>query len=249
MWIFFFFFFFPFVLFAEIEQLKLHILSKIPHSLPAFTQGLSIEEDHLYESTGLYGQSSVRQIDLSTGRVIKFSYVSKELFGEGLAALSDKIIQVTWKEGKALIYDRLSFKLDHTITYSGEGWGLCKEGENLWMSNGTSLLTERNGKTFLPLRTLNVVYHEKPLLFLNDLESVGTHLFANVWGENVIVRIDKGTGNVTAEIDAAPLLGQLGGRKLSSDEVLNGIAYRKKTDTFILTGKNWPYFFEVKFVP
>lgn len=240
---------YPPPLVAHIERFNVEVIAKIPHDLPAFTQGLAIEEDQLYESTGLYGQSSLRVLNILTGEVIRRLSLHPHMFAEGIAVFPNRIIQITWKERQALIYERRGLKLQQTLFYSGEGWGLCRDGNTVWMSNGTSLLTQRDLKNFSSLRTIRVHHQGVFLDRLNDLECVGNDLYANVWQKNWIVRINKATGEVTGIIDASSLLSSTEKRSLGPDNVLNGIAFRPKTKTFFLTGKDWPWIFEVRFIP
>jgi glutaminyl-peptide cyclotransferase len=224
------------------------VISKLPHELPAFTQGLAIEEDRLYESTGLYGQSSLRVLNILTGEVMRNLPIASHLFTEGIAVSSRHIIQITWREQQALVYDRSTLTLQHILSYAGEGWGLCRDGPTVWMSNGTATLTQRDLATFALLKTLQVYYKDALIENLNDLECVGNSLYANVWQKNWIVRIDKSTGEVTGIVDASSLLSNVEKKRLHANEVLNGIAFRSKTGTFFLTGKGWPWIFEVRLI-
>lgn len=239
---------FPILLQASVERITLQVISKLPHELPAFTQGLAIEEDQLYESTGLYGQSSLRILNILTGKVMRRQSLDSNMFAEGIAILPNHVIQITWKERQALLYEKNTWKLQQIFFYSGEGWGLCRDGDSVWMSNGTSLLTQRDLKTFASLRTIRVQLNGDFFEHLNDLECVGNNLYANIWQKNWILRIDKITGEVTGIIDASTLLSQFEKRKLLLDHVLNGIAFRPKTNTFFLTGKEWPWIFEVRLI-
>lgn len=239
----------PLFLNANIDLFLPLVISKLPHELPAFTQGLAIESDQLYESTGLYGQSSLRILDILTGKVLYKLFMPSTIFAEGIAAFPNQLVQITWKEQRALIYDRNTLKLQQTLFYEGEGWGLCPDGNTIWMSNGTSRLIQRDRLTFSLLKTLQVSLDGHPLENINDLECVGNHLYANIWKKNWIARIDKLTGEVTGIIDASSLLSDSEKARLSLEEVLNGIAYRAKTNTFFLTGKEWPWIFEVRLVP
>jgi len=234
---------------AGVDRLIPQVISKLPHDLPAFTQGLAIEGDQLYESTGLYGQSGLRLLNISSGEVMQNHFLSSHVFAEGIAAFPHQIIQITWKEQKAFVFDRSTLKLQQTLSYLGEGWGLCRDGETVWMSNGTSTLTQRDLATFSPLKTLQVRYNDQLLDHLNDLECVGEHLYANVWMKNWIVRIDKSTGKVTGFIDTSSLLSPVETSRLGPNEVLNGIAFRPERETFFLTGKEWPWIFEVRLIP
>lgn len=234
-----------------VENLIPVIISKIPHEGKPFTQGLAIEEGLLYESTGLYGQSSLRCLDPATGRVMQQFPLSSHLFAEGVAAFADQLFQVTWRDQSAFVYDRHSFKLMHTFPYQGEGWGLCRDSEQnkLWMSNGTALLIQRDPHNFAIQKTLQVNWKGKPVRHLNDLECVGNELYANIWLKDSIIRIDKQTGEVTGVIDASRLLTPQEKKGLAPDGILNGIAFRPETETFFITGKLWPWIFEVQFVP
>lgn len=230
----------------EIENLHFSVVSKLRHHLPAFTQGLSIHEGKLYESTGLYGQSSLRELDMLTGKILQKIPLPFYHFAEGIACHQNQLIQLTWQSGKALVYDSRNLIHHSTFSYQGEGWGLCPDEGTVWMSNGSSLLTQRNATTFEPIRNVEVQMNGKPLKFLNDLECVGDHLYANVWYKNWIARIDKLTGEVDGIIDTSYLLTEFEKANLSAEDVLNGIAYSQYTNTFFLTGKNWPWIFEVK---
>ena len=233
---------------SEVARLVPMVITKIAHALPAFTQGLAIDEDQLYESTGLYGQSTIRLLNISTGEVIRGSPLSSNLFGEGIAVFPDQIIQLTWKELQTIVYDRNTLKIKHILFYSGEGWGLCRDENTVWMSNGTSVLTQRNIETFSIIKTLDVHLMGRQMNDLNDLECVGNFLYANVYGKNDILQIDKLTGAVSAVIDASSLLSRGEKGRLNQNQVLNGIAFRPKNGTFFLTGKEWPWIFEVRFV-
>lgn len=230
---------------ANLERLEIVVVSKIPHDTSAYTQGLAIEQNLLYESTGLYGQSTLRCIELPSGRVSKTHPLSIHIFAEGIAAFPDHLLQISWKEQQAFIYERETLSLLKTLSYQGEGWGLCRDGESVWMSDGTSVLTLRDPGTLKILKKLKVRYNGRPLVNLNDLECVDNDLYANVWMKNFIVRIDKQTGDVLGLIDASSLLSPEERGRLSFDDVLNGIAYRPATGTFFLTGKRWPWIFEV----
>lgn len=233
----------------SVERLIPQVISKIPHTLPAFTQGLAIQENRLYESTGLYGQSSIRLLDIQTGQILQKIILHPRIFAEGIAIVRNKLIQLTWKSGQAFVYSLPALQ-EGLLFYEGEGWGLCADadGEAVWMSNGTSILTKRSAGDFCPLQTISVTLEGKPLDLLNDLACVGNNLYANVWQENWLVKIDKSTGKVTAMIDVSALLSPKEQALLQPGHVPNGIAYRSETGTFYLTGKEWPWIFEVYFV-
>jgi glutamine cyclotransferase len=228
------------------ERLKVKVLSTRPHDPEAFTQGLVLQGGTLYESTGLYGKSSLREVDPKTGAVKRKVAVPAEYFAEGLALVGDRLLQITWKEEKALVYDRAGFKPAGEFRYDGEGWGLCSDGTRLVMSDGSDRLTFRDPKTFAVLSILNVTLAGKPANQLNELECVDGTIYANVWQTDDILRIDPRDGRVTAVVDASGLLTP---EERGKTDVLNGIAWNPVTKTFLITGKLWPKMFEVQFVP
>lgn len=218
-----------------------------PHDPEAFTQGLLLENGLLYESTGLYGRSSLREVDPVSGSVLRKKDLDPGLFGEGLALVGDRLIQLTWRAERALIYDLETFEPLGSFRYRGEGWGLCYDGEELWMSDGSSSLTVRDPDTFEVRRRVPVTAEGEPVDLLNELECVGPHVYANVWQTDGIVRIDKSNGKVGALVDAAGLLSAEQRAGLSADAVLNGIAYDPDNDLFLVTGKLWPLLLAVRF--
>lgn len=229
---------------AELEP---EVLERLPHDSSAFTQGLLWENGLLYESTGLYGRSSVREVDPATGEVLRVLQLDDSLFGEGLALVEDRLIQLTWRAGTALVYDLETFEPRGNFSYDGEGWGLCFDGEMLWMSDGSSTLVARDPDTFEVEGRVQVELDGEPVTRLNELECVGEYVYANVWQADDIVRIRKENGRVDAVIDAAGLLTPQLRAVLSPDAVLNGIAYDPRSDRFLLTGKLWPAIFAVRF--
>jgi glutaminyl-peptide cyclotransferase len=235
------------------ERLKVEVLSTRPHDRNAFTQGLFLFEGSLYESTGLYGRSSVRQVEPTTGTVLREQALAPEYFGEGMTNVGEQLIQITWQEGFAPKYDIRTFQPQGSFNYSGEGWGICYDGSQLVMSDGSSNLFFRNPDTFDVIGQVSVTLDGRSVAQLNELECVGDQVYANVWQTDNIVRIDKQTGRVTALINAAGLLNpeDMATRNDVSarPDVLNGIAYDVETDTFLITGKLWPKLFQVRFVP
>jgi glutaminyl-peptide cyclotransferase len=229
-----------------VERLRVQVVRSYPHDRAAFTQGLLLDEGRLFESTGLVGESSLREVELTTGRVIRKVDVPPPIFAEGLAVVGDNLIQLTWQNGRALIYNKRTFARAGDFTYKGEGWGLCPAGSELVMSDGSATLTFRRPGDFGVIRTINVTMDGQRLDALNELECVGGDVYANVWMRDLIVRIDAKTGRVTQRIDAPNLLSPL--ERSSSDMVLNGIAYDAQDQTFLITGKLWPKLFRVKFV-
>jgi len=230
-------------------QLRAEVLESYPHDPGAFTQGLVLRGGVLYESTGLYGRSSLREIELTTGKVLRRVELPPDLFGEGLALAGGTLIQLTWREGVAPTYDLATLARTGQFTYSGEGWGLCFDGTQLIQSDGTHRLIFRNPATFAVTPQLAVTLHGEPLTALNELECVGDSVYANLWQTDRIVEIAKLNGSVRATIDASGLLAPAERAALGHGAILNGIAHDPAGPTFLLTGKLWPKLFRVRFVP
>jgi len=230
----------------EAQALTVKVLAEHPHDPGAFTQGLLWYRGKVFESTGQFGQSGVRRVELPTGNVELGTSVSSDLFGEGLAEFDHQLIQLTWKNGKALYWDLATLKPIKEVAYEGEGWGLCFDGNRLVMSDGSDRLTFRDPKSFAEVGHVDVRKDGTVVRNLNELECVDGQVYANIWQYDYIARIDPETGNVTGWIDAASLLSPAERR---GTDVLNGIAYVPDTKRFLLTGKNWPKLFEVQFVP
>ena len=228
------------------EHRKARVLASVPHDAAAYTQGLVWSEGTLYESAGQYGQSSLRQVDPKTGKVLRSVQLPPRYFGEGLARVGDRLIQLTWQEGTALVYDLATFERRGELPYSGEGWGLCYDGQRLIQSDGSNRLTFRDPATFATTGGVNVTLDGRPAMQLNELECVDGVIYANVWQTEDILRIDPKDGRVTAVIDASGLLAPQERRMV---DVLNGIAWDPAKKTFLITGKLWPKMFEVTFVP
>ena len=229
----------------EVRSLRVDVLRELSHERDAYTQGLVWWNDQLFESTGREGESTLRQLDPQTGQVERRIDVPDQYFGEGLALVDRRLIMLTWRAERAFIYDRDSFELGETFRYRGEGWGLCYDGDRLVMSDGSDRLAFRDPDTFEPVGEQRVRLRGQPLRNLNELECVDGMVYANVWEEDFLVRIDPRTGWVTDYIDAA---GLLQGVDRVGAEVLNGIAYDQTAETFYITGKWWPKMFEVRFV-
>ena len=230
---------------GEVIYMVPEVVGTRPHDANAFTQGLILYNGFLYESTGLYGQSSLRQVNPQTGEVIQFVPLAETYFAEGLERVEDRLIQITWREQTAFVYDINTFALLNTFSYAGEGWGLCYDGLDLYMSNGSDSLTVRDPETFAVRSEIPVTLDGQPVVRLNELECVGNTVFANIWQTDTIVQIDKGSGQVVAVIDATGLLTV---EERTTTDVLNGIVYQPETNTFLITGKLWPKIFEVHFV-
>jgi glutaminyl-peptide cyclotransferase len=229
-----------------VERLVLQVVSTRPHDPGAFTQGLVWHKGKLYESTGQYGGSSLRRVNPATGQVEHRVDLAPAYFAEGLALAGDRLIQITWQEQAAFVYGLADFARVGEFHYTGEGWGLCYDGTNLVMSDGSDRLTFRDPRTFATIREVRVRLGATPVQRLNELEWVDGKIYANIWQSEEIVRIDPETGEVEAVIDASGLLAP---EERYGTDVLNGIAYVPASKTFLITGKLWPKLFEVKLVP
>ena len=232
---------------GAVEQLVVKVLEVYPHDPTAYTQGLVWDGGVLYEGTGLYGKSTLRRVDPESGLVLDKKTLDHNFFGEGLALVRDRLVQLTWKAGVAFVYELGTLEVVDEYGYNGEGWGLAFDGrDRLVMCDGSSRLTYRDPEDFRWLSTLEVTLRGEPLTLLNELEFAEGELYANIWQQEKIVRIDPESGRVTAEIDAR---GLLDARESAMVDVLNGIAYDPLSKTFLLTGKFWPKRFRVVFVP
>lgn len=223
------------------------VVHAYPHDTDAFTEGLVFINNRLFESTGLNGQSTLREVDLATGKILRAAPLDREYFGEGLAVLGTKAYQLTWQTHKGFVYDLDTFKVEKEFTYTGEGWGLTTDGKSLIMSDGTSQIRYLDPDTFAVQRTITVKREGQPVDQVNELEYIHGEIYANVWKTNTILRIDPQNGNVTGVIDFSGLL-PLEDRRYNTD-VLNGIAYDAATDRLFVTGKDWDKLFEVRLKP
>lgn len=222
------------------------IKNRYPHDPQAFTQGLLVGPDgDFYEGTGLNGHSELRRVDIPTGKVKTSSKLDSKYFGEGLALLHDKLVQLTWQSKVALLYDFKNFKPAGTWKYDGEGWGLTTRGDQFLMSNGSSTLTWRDPKDFHATGSIKVTDGGKAVGLLNELEWIDGDIWANVWQSDYIAVIGPEDGKVKAWVD---LRGLLSPAQLSKTDVLNGIAWDPKGKRLFITGKLWPTVFEVEIV-
>lgn len=228
-----------------LAELGYELEQTLAHDAEAYTQGLIVRGESFFESTGRLGHSELREVEVATGRVVRSRALPDTLFGEGLAMVGDKLVQLTWKAGLAFVYDAATFEVADTLRYEGEGWGLCHDGMSLFMSNGSGALTRRDPATFQVQEEIRVTKDGFSVRDLNELECVGEHVWANVYLSDHIYRIDKGTGQVTGELDAYGL-SVASGRPADAGAVLNGIAYDKTGGSFYLTGKLWPTIFRVR---
>lgn len=222
------------------------VVASYPHDPNAFSQGLVITDGVLYEGTGTFGESSLRRVDLKTGKVEQHVPLNQEYFGEGITVVGDKIYQLTWKNRLGIVYDRETMTPASSFRYSGEGWGLTTDGKELILSDGTATLR------FLSLETLDVVRRVQvrtasgPVEQLNELEYVDGEIYANIWYSDRIARISPKTGQVLGWIDLSSLYPAR--QRPSREHVLNGIAYDAQTKQLFVTGKNWPKLYQVEVV-
>jgi glutamine cyclotransferase len=223
-----------------------NVVRTYPHDPQAFTQGLVYHQGVLYESTGKYGRSRLREVRLETGEVVRQRRLRPRFFGEGIALFHGRIIQLTWKSQMGFVWNRADFDRLRSFRYRGEGWGITHDGSRLIVSNGTSTLAFWDPQTFREIGRLTVREGGRPVTFLNELEYVKGEIYANVWQSDRIARIDPETGCVTGWID---LTGLLGPRMMDEEAVLNGIAYDEAGDRLFVTGKYWPQVFEIEPVP
>ena len=232
---------------APVTHYSYEIVAIFPHDPDAFTQGLVYEDDIFYEGTGLYGQSTLRKVEPSTGEMLSGVRLSDELFGEGITVLDDKIYQLTWKSQTGFVVNKETFELIRTFAYPTEGWGLTHDGERLIMSDGTDNLYFLDPETLEQVDSIQVFDETGPVVRLNELEYIDGQVYANVWQTDRIAIIDPDSGQVSGWID---LSGLLDPEELSQPvDVLNGIAYDDETDRLFVTGKLWPTLFEIRLVP
>jgi glutamine cyclotransferase len=222
---------------------KAQVIGTFPHNPNDFCQGLIVEGNTVYEGTGRYGASVLKKYELETGKVLQQVPLHQDYFGEGIAILDDKIFQLTWKERVCVVYDKATLKPLGHMTYSGEGWGLATNGTHLFMSDGSSRIQVFDVEKFKPIRTINVKFGRKKQN-LNELEFVGDELWACMWYEDRIVRIDPESGDIKGYFDCSSLYPI--NKRPDREHVLNGIAYDAKANRLFITGKLWPKIFEVK---
>lgn len=227
---------------APVQSFK--VVAEFPHDTSSFTQGLVFFEGQLFESTGLEGESSLRRVDIKTGKALQRIDVPEKYFAEGLAMVGDELLQLTWKHKLGFVYDRATFKQKRTFPYSTEGWGIAYDGTSqLVMSDGSNTLTFLDPKSYQPARTLKVHDAGRAVSNLNELEWIEGEIWANVWLTDRIARISPTTGEVTAWIDFSSLYPR-SQRRPPADE-LNGIAYDRATRRIFITGKKWPRLYQV----
>jgi glutamine cyclotransferase len=228
---------------ASVPVLGFQTVKVYPHDPRAFTQGLVYHNGVLFESTGQYGQSDVRKVEIETGKVLQRARVPDQHFAEGLAMVGERLIQLTWQTQTGFVYDRDSFKLIRTWTYPTEGWGLAFDGKRLILSDGTPTLYFLDPTSFRRLGSVTVTGPDGPVKNLNELEVIDELVYANIWQTDRIARIDPRSGKVTAFIDLAGLLPRTD--LTAGADVLNGIAYDEKNRRLFVTGKYWPFLFQI----
>lgn len=231
----------------QTPTLTYRIVRSHPHDPAAFTQGLHLVDGELFEGTGLHGESTLRRVDLRSGRVLQRIAIEPQYFGEGIAVVGDRIVQLTWRSGVGFVYDRSTFERQRTFTYSGEGWGLTYDGRRLIMSDGTDTLRFWDPETLAETGRVRVRDGNLPVPQLNELEFVDGVVYANVWPTDRVARIDPDTGQVTGWLDFSSLLTPT--ERARGVDVLNGLAYDPATGHLLVTGKLWPWIFEVALEP
>jgi len=232
---------------AQTPQYGYRVVHVFPHDRRAFTQGLEFRAGFLYEGTGLEGRSTLRKVKLETGEVVQQIDLEPQYFGEGITVLNQQIIELTWRSQIGFVYDQASFRRLRSFNYTGEGWGLANDGEQIYMSDGTSEIRCWDPVTLRERRRFTVRDAGKPVAQLNELEYVHGELFANVWTTDRVVRIAPKDGRVLGWIDLSGLLNAAD--RTQQVDVLNGIAYDILGDRLFVTGKLWPKLFEIKIVP
>jgi len=226
------------------KQYTYRVVQTYPHDTKAYTQGLLFDDGYLYESTGLKGKSTLRKVNLQTGEPLRLIDLPTEVFGEGLALVDDKLIQITWQDQVAFVYQKDDFKLLKRINYNiREGWGLTYDGTFLLMTDGSATLYFLDKDHLTEVHRIEVCDNKGPVFQLNELEYINGELWANVYTTDDIVRIDLKTGVVVGRINLSGLLKN--SDKTQQTDVLNGIAYDEKTGKIYVTGKNWPKLFEI----
>ena len=220
------------------------VVASHPHDPNAFLQGLVWHDGGFYESTGLHGQSTLRRVAFPSGEVTQQISLSRQYFGEGLAMVGERLIQLTWQSKQGFVYDRTTFEQLGTFPYDTEGWGLAYDGTSLILSDGSDVLTYFEPEGFQPMHMLSVTLDGRPVHELNELEWIRGEIWANVWQTDMIVRIDPSTGQVTGVLDLTGLLPDEA--RTGREDVLNGIAYDPDGDRVFVGGKRWPLLFELR---
>ena len=232
------------------------VVRSYPHDPKAFTEGLFFNDGFLYESTGEERRSSLRKVELETGKVVQKWDNPPEDFGEGTAMIGDKIYQLTWRQGLGRVFDAKTFKLLKEFSYQGEGWGMTTDGTNLFVTQSTHVIKVMNPETFATVKTIPVMREDgKPLMQINELEMIKGELWANVWHSedadilgkpNYIARIDPNSGKLLGWINLAGISPEDQNDPRQQENTLNGIAYDAANDRIFVTGKQWKKLYEIK---
>lgn len=226
------------------KKLTYKVVKTYNHDPQAYTQGLFYHNGFLYEGTGQKGSSSLRKVELETGKVLQSYNLEQEYFGEGITLFDGKIYQLTWTSGIGFVYDAESFKRLSTFNYTTEGWGLTNNESELIMSDGSNILYFMEPNGFTEIRRIEVYDNYGPQKMLNELEYIDGKIYANVYMTNKVVVIDPKSGSVLSEIDFSNILKP--SDKNGNDEAFNGIAYDSENKRFFVTGKNWSKLYEIK---
>jgi glutamine cyclotransferase len=232
---------------AQTPQFGYQVVHAYPHDRSAFTQGLEYRAGFLYEGTGLVGRSSLRKSKLETGEVVQQIDIGSEYFGEGITVLNQQIIELTWRSNIGFVYDQASFRKLRSFNYTGEGWGLANDGQQIFMSDGSATIRVWDPTSLQEKRRFVVRDGLTPVEKLNELECVHGEIYANVWQSDRIVRISPADGKVVGSIDLSGILSAAD--RTEQVDVLNGIAYDALGNRLFVTGKLWPKVFEIKIVP
>jgi glutaminyl-peptide cyclotransferase len=229
----------------DVPVYSYEVINTWPHDAEAYTQGLVFHDGTLFESTGLYGSSSLRRVELKTGKVKKKVEIDRQYFAEGMTIFGDKIFQLTWQAQKGFVYDLKKLRQEGEFVYEGQGWGLTHDNHSLIMSDGTNRIRFLDPSNFQVQRTISVYENGHPLTELNELEFIKGEIYANIWKTDRIVRIDPTTGKINAWID---MTGLHHGGDDRPENCLNGIAYDAESDRLFVTGKRWAKMYEIRLV-
>lgn len=221
------------------------VVRDYPHDREAYTQGLLYENGFLYEGTGRKKASSLRKVDLQTGKIVQAHNLSPDLFGEGITTFKDEIFQLTWQSQEGFVYDKETFAFKRKFNYPTEGWGLTTDGEYLIMSDGSHQIYFLDPVGLTEVKRIEVYGDKGPFSNLNELEYINGEVYANSYQTDIIVKFDPKTGKVLGFVDLKGLL-EKGSIRSNNVDVLNGIAYDKENDRLFVTGKWWPRLFEIR---
>ncbi len=228
---------------SGVPVLGCRVLAVHPHDAASFTQGLVFRDGVFFESTGRYGQSSLRRVDVATGRVLLRRDLPASCFGEGVEEVDGRLYQLTWRENTVFVYDAATLDMVAQKPLPTEGWGICHDGVSFVVSDGTSVLRRYDTDTFAPGRRLPVTEAGSPVPFLNELECVDGLIYANVWMTDRVAVVDPSDGRVMAWLDLSGLRSKMG--RLPQEAVTNGLAHDPSSGRFFVTGKLWPFLFEL----